>query len=563
MSRLKTRQLTIKSVSDEAFLLKKRVNYSCAFHTIFNGLHKLDDDNFVKYIYRKFHFTDIEFRSLVSDVKTKFEQIVTDKAKKEAKIVGILEQIQESKELDKSNKITRQIFKKHNKIKRLEDSLKRDITFGGKENLRRLTKLHNKIKVIERIEDQKEREKELSKTLKEIEKTKLLFQENRIMQVYLVGEANQKGNRYFDFDFENKTIFYKPFKGKKVEIKYSCKHQFNEELLELKKLIDQKIIPVTVSIGKSEINITFDNTIVSGYYIDEKERRKECKEIKEKGYSKEITTDLIKEIYKKHREDLKAKMLKGKIAERYMAVDLNPEYIGFCIADKGENDIKKIIKKGVFDLRELNEKLNVSSEDALQKYQNNKRKHEIINVIKTLFEIANQYKVAYFISEDIENIGKSELSNKIANRKVKNIWHRLITEWQIEKRCTANGIEHLKVIPAYTSFIGNIIYDNFDATNAALEICRKGMFKFTKGLFYPQLTGTNFDTMSKIMERENVKLNPRDAQDFKDCRTWDKLYKIAAHNGLRWRWDWEMVEKPYSIFRINNPNSKTNLIVFN
>ena len=112
---MKTRQLTIKSVSDEAFLLKKRVNYSCAFHAIFKALHKLDDDDFVKYIYKKFQFTDIEFRSLVSDVKTKFEQIVTDKAKKEAKIVDVLEQIQELKKLDKSKKVTRQIFKKNRK----------------------------------------------------------------------------------------------------------------------------------------------------------------------------------------------------------------------------------------------------------------------------------------------------------------------------------------------------------------------------------------------------------------------------------------------------------------
>jgi len=556
--------ITHKSVSDEAFLIKKQIDYAYAFHKIHKGLHRLDDGIFPKYIQTKFNLTDIEFRSLVSQVKCKFEQTVTEKADKEQKIVELSKEILELEKEKKSNKITRQLFKKRNKIKHLEDSLLRDITFGGKETLRKLTKLHNKINEINLIKDPKERQKELNLNREEINKQRTLWENKRVLSFYLLGEANQKGNRFFDFDFANKTLIYKPFKGKKIEIKYSCFGTHQETLLKLQPLIDSKLISITLNISKNKTSITFDNTILSGYYFDKTERTKEIKEVKKKNYSTELTKDLINEICKKYHEGLRAKKLEGKIENRFMAVDLNPEYIGFCIADKGENDIKKIVKKGVIDLRGLNEKLGLSSDNPLVKCQNNKRKHELINSLRSLFDMAIQYKVAYFVSEDIENIGKNKsLENKTANRKVKNIWHREITNWQIEKQCTANGIEHLKVIPAYTSFIGNIIYDNFDATNAALEICRRGMFKFTKGLFYPQLTGTNFDTMSKIMERENVKLNLRDAQNFKDCRSWVELYKIAAHNGLRWRWDWEMVEKPHSIFSMDNPKSKVNFIIFN
>lgn len=505
-----------KSVSDEAFIIKKQFDYSFAFRKIYNGIHRLEDILFCKSIQAKFNLTDIEFRSLISQVKCKFEQTVTEKSEKEQRIVELSEELSELEKSEKSNKIIRKLFKMRNKIKYLETSLLRDITFGGKETLRKLTRLHNKINEINLIEDLNERQKQLNLNYEEINKQKALWENKRVLVFYILGEANQKGNRFFDFDFVNNT------------------------------------------------SISFDNTIVNGYYIDEKERRLEVKEIKEKQYSEQVTKDLIKEVYKKYHEQLRAKKLEGKIENRYLAVDLNPEYIGFCIADKGENNIKKIVKKGVIDLRGLNEKLNLASDNSLVKHQNNKRRHELINSLRSLFDMAIQYKVAYFISEDIENIGKNEaFENKTANRKVKNIWHRQITNWQIEKRCTQYGIEHLKVIPVYSSFIGNIMYDNFDATNAALEICRRGMFKYTKGLFYPTLTGTNFDTMSRIMEQQNVQLKPRDVQDFKDCESWAGLYKIAAHNGLRWRWDLDMVKKPYSIFSMDNPNSKVNLIIFN
>ena len=242
---------------------------------------------------------------------------------------------------------------------------------------------------------------------------------------------------------------------------------------------------------------------------------------------------------------------------------MNPDYIGYCIADKGIDGIKKIIEKGVINFKELHAKLNLSSDNPLVVRQNNKCKNEVQNSLKELFGIANHYKCAYFVKEDIDNIGKNEaFTNREANRKVKNIWHRTITEWQIEKRCVMFGIQLIDVIPCYTSFIGNIMYDNFDATNAAIEICRKGMFKFEKGLFYPPITGTISDTMSRFFEYQNIQLKPRDAQIFKECKTWDKLFRIATDNGLRWRWDWDKVEKACTIFSINSAKSKVSIVRF-
>jgi IS605 OrfB family transposase len=207
----------------------------------------------------------------------------------------------------------------------------------------------------------------------------------------------------------------------------------------------------------------------------------------------------------------------------------------------------------------------LSSDDPLTVTQNNKRKHEIQIAWVRLFRMMKHYKVAHFVKEDLNGINKSDkFISKEGNRKVRNLWHRMITDWQIEKRCAENGIELIEINPAYTSFIGNMLHDSYDATNAAIEICRRGMFKFNKGntLFYPAVTGTISDTMSKFAARSNVQLKPRDVQKIKDCDKWPGLLKIAKNNGLRWRWDWNDLEKAPPIFSMDSTKSKVKIVKF-
>jgi len=136
--------------------------------------------------------------------------------------------------------------------------------------------------------------------------------------------------------------------------------------LKLQELINSKEIPITVQLSTKQICLLFNNKILSGFYIDEKERRKEVKVVNEDdSYSQEEKSTIIKYIYSIYYENLKQKKLSDKISTRYVAIDTNPEYIGYCIADKGENGIEKIIEKGVVDFRKLNEKLGLSSEHPL------------------------------------------------------------------------------------------------------------------------------------------------------------------------------------------------------
>lgn len=541
--------LYVKSCSEPDFIDGKQNRYSYAFRKMYVNYDKIDDVEFGKHIQGKYKMTDIEFRSLKSNVISRIKQTESNKAENEQKIIDSTDDLEFLSKKDKSIKNTRRKFKKKNKIASLEKSLPQNITFGGKQTLRELTKLHNK--------------KESAETQLQIEQKTKEWKNKRVLPFYNIGEANRNGNRFFTFDFENNLIIYKPYKGKKIEIAFTHGKKYRSKLLQLQELINNKEIAITVSVAEDKICISFDNEVLSGYYIDKKIRKKEVAEVNKTNLSPEQKKEVINLIYKKHYDDLKKKKLIGKIPERHFSVDLNPDYIGYCVADKGEGAIDKIVEKGFIDFRGLDEKLNLPSDHPLAKKQKNKKKHEVQNAIKELFNIAKHYKCAYFVGEDIDGINKGDaLESKEANRKTRNVWHREITNWQIQKRCVELGIEYVPITPVYTSFIGNLMYDYFDPTNAAIEICRRGMFKFEKGLFYPPITGTITDTMSKLFESQKIQIQPRDAQAIKDCVKWGEIYKIAADNGLRWRWDWEKVERPHSIFSMNSAKSKVKIVRF-
>lgn len=79
---------------------------------------------------------------------------------------------------------------------------------------------------------------------------------------------------------------------------------------------------------------------------------------------------------------------------------------------------------------------------------------------------------------------------KISNRKNKNLWKRELFISNLTKRLSILGIELYSVNPAYSSFIGNLMYDYTDAVNASIEIARRGFeyrIKKNKTGFYPNL----------------------------------------------------------------------------
>ena len=125
---------------------------------------------------------------------------------------------------------------------------------------------------------------------------------------------------------------------------------------------------------------------------------------------------------------------------------------------------------------------------------------------------------------DFKEKGISE-NHKEANRQTKNIWHREKTINLINKYRNTIGIKLIKVNACYSSFIGNIKYNYFDPLNAAIEVGRRGITKYLKGLFYPVIERSDVDTMYSM---------GLDVQD-KTISLWVEAYRLFKTARLRYR----------------------------
>ena len=503
--------------SGKTFITEKREEFSYAFRKGY----KFYSNNSVeleKYLKSKFNLTDIESRSVVSKVKAQFDANSLNKKDKEERILDITEQIEKLKSEKKKKYKIRERFKLIKKLKKLDKFLSHDIVFGTKTALRKISFLSN-------FKDDR---------LDELNKFLIEYQERRMQEIYLIGEANQKGNRYFDFDFKNKEIIYKPCFGIKIYIKLNIKTQskYYKNLLKLEKLINNKEISVTVGLTEKKISITFNEEILSGYSLNTKERTKEVRKIKEKYLTKEHKDIKIKEIYKQYYESQNTKMSNNKLPNRILAFDSNPNFIGYSVIDKLENNEVKVIHTGFYNLTKLNKKLPKDITIEERKHINNKRKHEINHIWKDIFEIAFHFKVSKFGKEDLEFKSKEAKEfNKEFNRQTKNLWHRNQSDNLINKYCKTLGIKLIECNPVYTSFIGNLKYEYFDPTNSSIEIGRRCLYKYNKNSFYPTFcTETILHTMSKFNE-----IKPRDVEAIKGSENWKVLYKNIKESGLRYR----------------------------
>ena len=352
-------KLKIKSVSNVDYVKNKQQQYSYAFRKLWSNINKIKDDNYLNGLKFKFDLTDIEIRSLISDVKTKFEQTTTEKKNKEIEILEIENKINFLKSLKKSNKLTRKIFKSKNKLTELNKNLSNDIVFGGRKLLSEISYLSNDKINNEIVLNQKKEE----------------YKNNRVLMTYFLGEANQIGNRFFKFDFQNKKITYKPNRKTKINIEFHNYNSYKKELLLLQKMIDTKSIAITIQLSTEFIILMFDNEKLNGFALDEIERRKEINKIKQEHSNKEKISKLIKDVYNKFYKEQKDRKLSNKLEYRYLSIDTNPDYIGLAVLDKTNDEQGfKIIKTFNYDLSQSNKKLPRNYNKAQRTHYNNKRK---------------------------------------------------------------------------------------------------------------------------------------------------------------------------------------------
>jgi IS605 OrfB family transposase len=497
-------------------------SFAAARTLIYKRLDESANKDLFDYIKENFDLNDIEVRSAIAQTKqTKdgfiagrdnLSDVIKDLNEDLADLQKELVKIQALKSTDKRKKkikqIKRKIFRLKHKIFRKEKSMGDEIVFGGKHLLRKLGYLHN----------------DKIKNADDIIKTKDEYVINRLGSMYLLGEANQKGNRFFDFNLINNKIIYKPFKGKKIEIDYDKRNGF--DAASLQELIDNKQISITISMNEKQICLMYDEAIVSGYAINEAERRKEVKKAQEGVFTKEEKTAIAKEIYANYYKELRNRQMMNKIPNRYLGIDINPEYIGYSIIDLNEDNTYNIIKAGCYDLSALCKKTGKSSDSDIAKKRNNKRKYERSQAVCDIFRMMKHYKVGSFVMEDLNFKNSSEI--KEFNRKTKNIWDREKLTAQIKKKCTEGGYQFIEVNPVYSSFIGNFTNKVFDPVGASIEINRRGATKYLKGFFYPDIDLSTVRAAVMMCKKCHT-----DVELIRD-KSWKELYTIF--NKFRYRW---------------------------
>jgi predicted transposase len=315
----------------------------------------------------------------------------------------------------------------------------------------------------------------------------------RLSPVSIQGEELKQGNRSFKLDMiENNQIIFKLNKSKHITLELpNLRNNIKKELFKLQ-----------------QINEVKQN---------------------QKGYTYSIRFDL-KYIYISF-EEFKNEEIKTLNENRCLGIDLNPDTIGISVLESDE-----VIYTQEFSLKLIFNKIlsaKLSSKSNRMKYFQNKLKFETFEISKFISKIAKEYKCKSVFNEDFHF--KSSSTIKISNRKNKNLWKRDLFINNLTKRLNIEGIKLYSVNPAYSSFIGNLMYDYTDAVNASIEISRRGFeykIKKNKMGFYPKLLvkhqwkemATKYTDWKKFfIEVKNLKLKYRVSLD--ECLHKSKVFQ--------------------------------------
>jgi hypothetical protein len=237
-----------------------------------------------------------------------------------------------------------------------------------------------------------------------------------------------------------------------------------------------------------------------------------------------------------------------QIKNRILAIDMNPNYIGYSVIDWTDSDTFNIINKGIFSLKQLNDKdfalkgkgLNSQSKERI--YIRNKREYELIKITDLLINIVKQYQCEIFAYEELNIKSNNKKKGKYFNKLCNNIWNKNLLIEQIEKRCIQNKIQIIKVYANYSSFIGNLAYRNTrlpDQILASIEIGRRA-FEFNhqyilkdkqieKNIIFNNSNNTKINIIQSL-EELNFKDNWNDFKDlYNKLKTLKMNYRVLLN----------------------------------
>ena len=171
-----------------------------------------------------------------------------------------------------------------------------------------------------------------------------------------------------------------------------------------------------------------------------------------------------------------------QIENRVLALDLNPNYIGWSIVDWKSENWFDIVKTGIYSIKDLNDKdfklkkKKLKSSSPKRIYLTNKRNYEVLQIAKNIINKAIYYKCQIVSIEDLKIKSDDKNKGKKFNKLVNNLWNRNALVNNLTKRCNIFNIKLLKVKPEYSSFIGNFLYRGLnlpDMILASIELGRR------------------------------------------------------------------------------------------
>ena len=340
--------------------------------------------------------------------------------------------------------------------------------------------------------------------------TKEQFQEKRLMKLYSIGEKNAFGNRFFRLDLKHDSVVFQPDRYNRISLSIpKLKSKLYKELYKLEELQNEKLIPITYQLDDKYIYITYD-------YL-------ELKPIK----------------------DLKQ--------NRVLGIDLNPNNIGVSILDF-KDDKYEVIKAINYDISKLTVKSGKSSQDKESVYLTNKLKHETIEITNNIIDLCKSYHVGNIIVEQLDIPNNDRGLGINFNRLVNNKWLKNLFQQQLEKRCKMFGINFKKVLPYYTSYIGNLQHDYIDAVNSSIEIARRGYETLVikqKNRFYPE-----FKLKESLIHRWKEKV------ELDSIKDWKELFGVIKNLKLKYRVSLNEIVYLIRVFSLTNLKSRVQVMDF-
>ena len=308
--------------------------------------------------------------------------------------------------------------------------------------------------------------------------TKDEFLNRRLSNLYIIGEANQHGNRMVVINDDLDSFTFKPTKKDKIILSIAGIYKRYKTILnKLYHLQKDKQISITYELDNEYIYITYDETLLN-QYIDYK-----------------------------------------PIKNRIFAIDLNPNYVGWSVVDWKSSSKFEVVKSGVISIKDINDidfgLKGKSSESKERIYINNKRTFETYEISKLLVNTAKYYRCEVFGLEELNIKSKDSTKGKHYNKLVNNVWNRNKLVNNIKKRCNIYSIRVMLVKPNYSSFVGNFLFRDLnlpDMTLASIEIGRR-CYEFKsqyidkkykkKNIILPDINDFN-DRYIKSLEEFNI-----------------------------------------------------------